>query len=168
MAKDYIGYETLIDAGMRSVVREALRNVQKRGLVGSHHFFITFRTQHPGVEMPEFLRERYPDEITIVMQNQFSGLHIDDDAFDITLSFQKIPASLHVPFAALTQFADPGVQFGLQFKGSPAKGTAAALATTKPAAAPAKIAPKKSAGPVVESKPASESQVVSLEKFRKK
>ena len=167
MAKDYIGYENLIDAGMRSVVREALRNVQKRGLVGSHHFFITYRTQFPGVEMPEFLRERYPDEITIVLQNQFSGLNITDEGFDVTLSFQKIPASLHVPFAALTQFADPGVQFGLQFKGSPAQGAASALATTKPAT-PAKIAPKKSAEPVAEPKAAGDSQVVSLDRFRKK
>lgn len=169
MAKDYIGYEGLIDTGMRSVVREALRSVLKRGLVGSHHFFITFRTQFPGVEMPGFLRERYPDEITIVMQNQFSGLRVEDDFFEVTLSFQKIPAALHVPFAALTQFADPGVQFGLQFKGGPTDKAAPALPASKPASAPAKLPSKKATAETPSaSKQDGESQVVSLDRFRKK
>jgi hypothetical protein len=163
MGKDYIGYEALADQALRSVVREALRSVMKRGLVGSHHFYITFKTSYPEVEMPDFLRERYPDEITIVMQNQFSGLNVDDDAFDVTLSFQKIPASLHVPFAALTGFADPGVPFGLQFKGAlaPIGGAAPALAASSRRAAPA-------AKKTLEDEPQREPQVVSLDKFRKK
>jgi hypothetical protein len=162
MAKDYIGYEALADTALRTVVREALRSALKRGLVGSHHFFITFKTSHPGVEMPDFLRERYPEEITIVMQNQFSGLRVEDDFFDVTLTFQKIPAALHVPFAALTAFADPGVQFGLQFKGAGAKSPTTSLPAPKPAPA------LKAVETPAEGKEASERQVVSLDKFRKK
>jgi hypothetical protein len=165
MAKDYIGYEALADQALRGVVREALRSVLKRGLVGSHHFYITFKTGHPDVEMPDFLRERYPDEITIVLQNQFSGLRVDEDAFDVTLTFQKVPAALHVPFAALTAFADPGVPFGLQFKGAlaPAPGAATALPAARREAARSARAQKQVAGD-----DASEPQVVSLDKFRKK
>lgn len=162
MAKDYIGYEALADTALRTVVRDALISVVKRGLVGSHHFYLTFRTQHPGVEMPDFLRERYPEEITIVLQNKFYGLEVHDDYFDVTLTFQKVPAALHVPFAALTGFADPGVQFALQFRGAPTSGGGAvtSLPTAKPQApkqveAPADEAPR-------------ETQVVSLDKFRKK
>jgi uncharacterized protein len=164
MAKDYIGYEALADHALRSVVREALRSVLKRGLVGSHHFYITFKTQYPGVEMPDFLRERYPEEITIVLQNQFSGLRVEDESFDVTLSFQKIPSALHVPFGALTAFVDPGVQFGLQFKGGTAPPSAAKPVTALPAAKPV---PALKAVESAEPKTA-ETQVVSLDKFRKK
>src|SRR3954465_8369298 len=118
MAKDFIGYEALADRALRGVVREALKRVQKQGLIGSHHFYITFKTHDSGVEIPDFLKERYPDEMTIVVQNQFSGLHVSDDAFEITLSFQKFPATLFIPFSALTAFVAPAVQFGLQFKNS--------------------------------------------------
>jgi hypothetical protein len=164
MAKDYIGYETLADQALRSVVREALRSVLKRGLVGSHHFYITFKTQYPGVDMPDFLRERYPEEITIVLQNQFSGLRVDDGAFDVTLSFQKIPAALHVPFAALTAFVDPGVQFGLQFKGGAAPATGKPSVTALPSAQPAPaLRAVEATAP-----PTADPQVVSLDKFRKK
>ena len=168
MAKDYIGYEQLTQNALRSVVREALRTVLKRGLVGSHHFYISFKTQFPGVEMPDFLREQYPAEITIVMQNQFSGLRVEDDSFDVTLSFQKIPSALHVPFAAVTQFVDPGVEFGLQFRSAAdAKPQAvASLPATKPAT-PAKV-PKGEPKAVPAPAPADNPQVVSLDKFRKK
>jgi len=161
MAKDYIGYEELTDRALRSVVREALKTVLKRGLVGGHHFYITYKTQHPGVEMPDFLRERYPEEITIVMQNQFGGLRVEDDFFEVTLSFQKIPAALHVPFGALTAFVDPGVQFGLQFKGATLKDSATPLQAAKPA-------PPKIVDAVTGEPPKGDSQIVSLDKFRKK
>ena len=118
MAKDFIGYQALTDAALRSVVRDALKRVEKQGLIASHHFCITFKTQFPGVEIPDFLREQYPDEMMIILQHQYSGLKVRDDRFQVTLSFKKIPAALTVPFAALTQFVDPGVQFGLQFQGS--------------------------------------------------
>ena len=169
MAKDFIGYEALTDRALRGVVREALKRVQKQGLIGSHHFYLTFKTQDPGVEIPDFLKERYPDEITIVLQNQFSGLNVTEDSFEVTLSFQKLPARLFVPFAAMTGFADPSVQFGLQFKnataaqGEPARAKETAKSSGVPATldvppAQAEKAPAKPANP----------QIVSLDKFRKK
>jgi len=170
MAKDFIGYEALTDRALRGVVKEALKRVQKQGLVGSHHFYVTFKTHDPGVEIPDFLKERYPDEMTIVLQNQFSGLHVTDDGFEVTLGFQKLPATLAVPFAALTGFVDPSVQFGLQFKNAtaaqnpviPAKENLAAAAgpSLPDASAPAE-ATKSDEAP-------GQSQVVSLDKFRKK
>jgi hypothetical protein len=159
MAKDFMGYENLVDRALRGVVREALGRVLKKGLIGNHHFYLTFKTHDPGVEIPDFLRERYPDEMTIVLQNQYSGLRVTDDLFEITLSFQKFPARLVVPFAALTGFADPGVQFGLQFKN----------ATAQPKAAPApEAAEKPQALPAPAETPAQNPQIVSLDKFRKK
>jgi hypothetical protein len=116
MAKDYIGYEKLADDAMRDVVREALRSVMDKGLVGGHHFYINFKTHDPGVEIPDYLKERFPDEMTIVLQNQFWGLEVKDEKFSVTLTFQKLPATLVVPYAALTGFADPSVKFGVQFR----------------------------------------------------
>ena len=116
MAKDFIGYKALTDAALRGVVRDALRRAEKQGLVGSHHFYLTFLTKFPGVEIPDFLREQYPEEMTIIIQHQFWGLKVTEDTFEVTLSFKKLPATLIIPFQALTAFADPGVQFGLQFK----------------------------------------------------
>ncbi|HYK78607.1 MAG TPA: ClpXP protease specificity-enhancing factor SspB [Micropepsaceae bacterium] len=174
MAKDFIGYEALTDRALRGVVREALKRVQKQGLIGSHHFYLTFKTQDPGVEIPDFLKERYPDEITIVLQNQFSGLNVTEDSFEVTLSFQKLPARLFVPFAAMTGFADPSVQFGLQFKNATA---AQGQGQGQPAAAP-KDASKGSAAPSAVALPPAQAekssdkpanpQIVSLDKFRKK
>jgi hypothetical protein len=166
MSKDFIGYETLADNALRGVVREALRITQKRGLVASHHFFITFKTHDPGVDIPDFLKERYPDEMTIVLQNQYSGLHVEDDFFQVMLSFQKIPATLVIPFAAVTAFVDPGVQFGLQFRNSSALQQKPQTATdAAPKAAPP---PKETAEENTEPPHSSGPQVVSLDKFRKK
>src|SRR5262249_53904156 len=111
MSKDFIGYQALADAAMRSIVREALRVVEKKGLIGNHHFFITFKTAFPGVDMPDYLKEQYPEEITIVLQHEFWGLVVDDDWFEVVLKFRKVPATLHVPFAALTAFVDKGANF---------------------------------------------------------
>lgn len=157
MAKDHIAYEALVDRALRSVVREALRSVEKKGLPGNHHFYLSFRTNDPGVSVPDFLKERYPEEITIVLQNRFWGLKVGDDAFEVSLSFQKLPAALVVPYAALTNFADPSVKFGLQFKGAEARENAP----------PRAVAPATPAPPAAE-KPDGESQVVSLDRFRKK
>ncbi|HXJ00165.1 MAG TPA: ClpXP protease specificity-enhancing factor SspB [Micropepsaceae bacterium] len=173
MAKDFIGYEALTDRALRGVVKEALKRVQKQGLVGSHHFYLTFKTHDPGVEIPDFLKERYPDEMTIVLQNQFSGLHVTEDGFEVTLGFQKLPATLTVPFAALTGFVDPSVQFGLQFKNAtaaqnpnvvpkePAKTTALPASPPPPQRQPDLSAKAADADPGT-------SQIVSLDKFRKK
>lgn len=169
MAKDYIGYQTLTEAALRGVVRDALKRAEKQGLIGSHHFCITFRTQFPGVEIPDFLREQYPDEMMIILQHQFSGLKVKDDYFQVTLSFKKIPAALTIPFAALTQFIDPGVQFGLQFQ----PGEATTGAKRPPTLVGAKGAPLAGSGPVPEAseeaeRPSAPAEVVSLDAFRKK
>ena len=170
MAKDFIGYEALTDRALRGVVRDALKRVQKQGLIGSHHFYLTFKTQDPGVEIPDFLKERYPDEITIVMQNQFSGLNVTEDAFEVTLSFQKLPARLFVPFAAMTGFADPSVQFGLQFKNATAQNQPAGSARepTKSMGVPSVDTLPPAEGEEAADKPPANPQIVSLDKFRKK
>jgi hypothetical protein len=116
MAKDFIGYQALTDAALRGVVREALHRIEKSGLIGAHHFYLTFKTHADGVDIPDFLREQYPDEMTIIIQHQYWALKVKEDFFEVTLTFKKLPAPLHIPFSALTAFFDPGVQFGLQFR----------------------------------------------------
>lgn len=108
-------YTALVDKAMRRVVYDVLRQVVAEGLAEPHHFFITFRTDHPGVVMSDMLRSKYPQEITIVLQHQFRDLKVEQDYFRVTLSFSNIPEKLTVPFEALTGFADPSVKFGLQF-----------------------------------------------------
>lgn len=171
MAKDFIGYDNLVDRALRGVVRDALTRIKKQGLIGSHHFYVTFKTHDPGVEIPDFLRERYPDEMTIVLQNQFSGLRVSDKSFQVTLSFQKMPATLIVPFSALTGFADPGVQFGLQFKNASAlqqKEQASSTAPTGKAQALPAPAPTAESAPAPKERTVQTPQIVSLDKFRKK
>ena len=94
MAKDYIGYKAITDAALRGVVREALKRVEKQGLIAAHHFRITFKTRYPGVEIPEFLLEQYPEEMMIILQHQYWGLNVKEDFFEVTLSFKKVPATL--------------------------------------------------------------------------
>lgn len=111
-----IDYPTMIDDAMRGVVREALRQVEKEGaLPGEHHFFITFDTNHSGVQISPTLKAKYPGEMTIVIQHQFWDLAVMPDGFSVTLSFNKRPERLVIPFAAMTAFADPSIKFGLQF-----------------------------------------------------
>jgi len=169
MVKDYIGYEILADQALRSVVREALKRAEKQGLIGSHHFYLTFKTHDPGVDIPEFLKERFPDEMTIVLQNQYWGLKVSEDMFEVGLTFQKVPATLVVPFAALTAFVDPGVQFGLQFRNSSA--VQKAVGSGQPEKPDAQPEPAKESPPTPLPKPVKPSAgpaVVSLDKFRKK
>ncbi len=172
MAKDHIGYETLADDAMRGVVREALRRAMDQGLIGSHHFYLTFKTHDPGVDIPDHLKERFPDEMTIVLQNQFWGLKVEDEKFEVTLTFQKLPATLVVPFAALTGFADPSVKFGLQFRNASPRIATEIKGATEETAQPAESGDEQTVEPDLTSeadKTASgESQVVSLDQFRKK
>ena len=116
MGKDHIGYDDLVDNALRGAMREVMLRVAENGLSGSHHMYITFRTGFPGVDIPGYLRDRYPDELTIVLQHQFWGLEVTEEGFSVTLSFNKAREYVSVPFAALTRFADPGVKFGLQFE----------------------------------------------------
>ncbi len=119
---EQLDYALFIDNAMRGAVREMLRQVQRSGLPGQNHFFISYRTDYPGVAMSDSLRAKYPNEITIVLQHQFWDLVVDDDQFRVSLSFSNIPEKLVVPFAALTGFADPSTKFGLQFHSIEVKG----------------------------------------------
>ncbi|HVZ70423.1 MAG TPA: ClpXP protease specificity-enhancing factor SspB [Rhizomicrobium sp.] len=172
MAKDYIGYQALTDAALRSVVRDALRRIEKQGLIGAHHFYLTFKTRHPGVDIPDFLKEQYPDEMTIILQHQFWGLKVKEDHFEVALSFRKLPATLIIPFAALTAFFDPGVQFGLQFKtGEEAEAKSgpapvAPLPTSLPA--PKEKPPAAPAKDETDEALPTQGEVVKLDAFRKK
>jgi hypothetical protein len=167
MAKDFIGYQALTDAALRGVVRDALRRIEKQGLIGSHHFYLTFKTHFPGVEIPDFLREQYPDEMTVILQHQFWGLKVRDDRFEVALTFKKLPATLVIPFAALTAFLDPGVQFGLTFKSADGEPRPAPAAVPEPVSEPAAIEEAEPKDAPSE-KPAAPGDVVSLDSFRKK
>ena len=101
---------------MRTLIFDVLKDVEQSGLPGEHHFFITFDTAVEGVEISEWLRQRYPEEMTIVIQHWFDGLNVKEDGFDITLNFGDQPESLVVPFLAILTFVDPSVEFGLRFE----------------------------------------------------
>lgn len=116
MARDSLQYDKMVETALRGVVRQALASVIEQGLPGSHHFYLTFRTTHPGVEIAERLHAQYPQDMTIVLQHQFWGLEVTDEYFVVNLSFSNIPERLKVPYAALVSFVDPSVKFGLQFQ----------------------------------------------------
>jgi hypothetical protein len=168
MSQNALDYERLVDGALKGVVRDALAVTARRGLPGAHHFYLTFKTSHPGVELSETLQARYPDEMTIVLQHQFWGLDVNDDGFEVTLSFSGVSERIKVPFAALTSFVDPSVKFGLQFRiGSvPTPSAAVAPTAAKPEAKPAEALPAPAAS---DSAPAPEAEkIVSLDSFRKK
>lgn len=121
MVKDLIRYDLLVQDALKGVVRKVLTDASRHGLPGEHHFYISFLTGHPGVRLSNRLREKYPQEMTIVVQHQFWDLHIGETAFEIGLSFSNIPERLHIPYDALTGFFDPSVQFGLKFNGDEAE-----------------------------------------------
>lgn len=110
-----IPYDEIVQDTLRAVVGRVLRQVQSDGLPGEHHFYITFRTDAPGVDIPRALRERFPTEMTIVLQNRFWDLDVTDTGFSVGLSFNQVPSLLVIPFSAVTAFVDPAVDFGLQF-----------------------------------------------------
>jgi hypothetical protein len=169
MAKDFIGYQALTDAALRSVVREALRRIEKSGLLGAHHFYLTFKTHADGVDIPDFLREQYPDEMTIIIQHQYWALKVKDEAFEVTLTFKKLPAPLHIPFSALTAFFDPGVQFGLQFRTEGEKQAAGPGPVMVPTGQGEEEAPTQEDPPSPKPRPkGAPGEVVSLDSFRKK
>jgi hypothetical protein len=163
MAKDGIDYSQLVEQSLRDVVRRALARVAETGLPGAHHFFVTFRTDAAGVDIPERLQARFPHEMTIALQHEFWDLKVHDAGFSVVLSFDNKPETLTVPFSALLSFADPSVKFGLQFGPQPVPGsTAAAPAELK---APTSGSDAKSASPPG---PSQSGEVVALDSFRKK
>jgi uncharacterized protein len=112
-----IPYDEIVQEALRAVVGRVLGEVEHSGgLPGTHHFYITFKTQAPGVEIPKQLVERFPDEMTIVLQNKFWDLKVGGDGFGVSLTFNQVAAHLSIPFAAITAFVDPAVNFALQFQ----------------------------------------------------
>ena len=186
---DRFHYDALVDDALRGVVRRVLRQVADKGLPGSHHFYISFRSTDPGVRLPDYLRAKYPEEMTIVLQHQYWDLILAEDFFEVTVSFNKQQERIKVPFAALSAFVDPSVRFGLQFElknqqvdlpGDTQSGTGEAKASAKTAT----VTPEPKALPKSEAKPslpgtepastASEGEekvqgtVIALDSFRKK
>jgi hypothetical protein len=116
MSKDLIRYDLLVQDALKGVVRKVLSDAAKEGLPGDHHFYVSFRTDFPGAKVSARLRERYPQDMTIVLQHQFWDLTINEQTFEVGLSFSGVPEKLVVPFDAVTGFFDPSVQFGLKFE----------------------------------------------------
>jgi uncharacterized protein len=167
--KDLLRYDHMVELAMRGVVREALALTATKGLPGAHHFYITFKTRAHGVDLPAKLVERYPDEMTIVIEHQFWDLDVRDRDFTVSLSFNGKPERLTIPFGAVTAFADPSVKFGLQF---PASDAADVVETPPPPVK--KLSPNAEivephAAPKHVAKPAAKpAEVVTLDAFRKK
>lgn len=122
MPDSLIPYDEIVQEALRAVVGRVLGEVEAGGgtLPGHHHFYITFKTNAPGVQIPPHLKERFPDEMTIVLQNKFWDLAVTDEGFSVGLTFNQVPAKLDVPFSAITAFVDPAVDFGLQFQSAEA------------------------------------------------
>lgn len=183
MAEDLIRYDILAQEALRGVMRKVLSEVSKTGLPGNHHFFITFLTRAPGVRISSRLRERYPDQMTIVVQFQYWDLKVTDTGFEVGLSFADVPEKLEIPFSAVRGFYDPSVNFELEFDVRAEEGTEIVpepVAEIKPVAAmPTKksTAVKKVEKVEIASKDdeageksadKASAQVVSLDSFRKK
>ncbi len=164
MGKTIIHYDEMWAEALRGIARKALQACEN-GLPGGHHFYITFRTRHPTVDISPALRARFPDEMTIVLQHQYWGLEITEDWFEVTLSFNRISERLHIPFAAISAFADPFAKFGIQIP------TDASIELPPAAEFEEAEAEEAAAPPAAESTapPAEETgRVVALDAFRKK
>ncbi|WP_433989038.1 hypothetical protein SuNHUV7_31460 (plasmid) [Pseudoseohaeicola sp. NH-UV-7] len=111
-----IDYGNLMHRAMRGLIQNVLQDVAENGLPGEHHFFITFDTGHPDVELADWLADRYPGEMTVVMQHWYDNLEVTDEGFSITLNFGDAPEPLYIPYDAIKTFVDPSVEFGLRFE----------------------------------------------------
>ena len=195
MPTDIIRYDLLVQEALRSVVRKVLADAAQHGLPGDHYFYITFRTDAPGVRISPRTKERFPEEITIILQHQFWDLSVSDQGFEVGLSFQNIPEMLFVPWETIRGFFDPSVEFGLKFEVEDGEPEAGANDTEpgeapSPATAPARLTPKaprgagsepseapakgsKSKAPAASASektepPSGDAKVVSIDAFRKK
>jgi hypothetical protein len=189
MAEDHIRYDILAQEALRGVMRKVLIEVARTGLPGNHHFFITFLTGAPGVRISSRLKERYPEQMTIVVQFQYWDLKVTDTGFEVGLSFSDVPEKLEIPFSAVRGFYDPSVNFELEFDVKPVEPATAPVeaapmlkavdntAESKPAKAPKAASRKKAEEPPaiepVEEQPEDDApkagaDVVSLDAFRKK
>ena len=157
-----IDYGNLMHSAMRGLIQKVLVDIQKDGLPGAHHFFITFDTMHPDVEIADWLSDRYPGEMTIVIQHWFADLEVTDEGFTITLNFGDNPETLYVPYDAIKTFVDPSVEFGLRFE------TQDEDEDTVHMGADADEAPmEEMVEPEDEDDAPKEAEVVSLDQFRK-
>ena len=151
-----IDYGNLMHRAMRGLIQQVLEKVAKTGLPGNHHFFVTFDTMHPDVEIADWLSDRYPGEMTVVIQHWFANLDVTDEGFTITLNFGDNPETLYIPYDAIKTFVDPSVEFGLRFE-------------TQDEPTAITEAPMHEMAEPDDTKPAArkEAEVVSLDKFRK-
>lgn len=165
-----IDYGNLMHEAMRGLIRKVLTDVAKNGLPGSHHFFITFDTSHPDAELADWLSDRYPGEMTVVMQHWYDKLDVGADGFAITLNFGDAPEPLFVPYDAIKTFVDPSVEFGLRFETQDEDDETGEAKVKPPEILPRPIAtstkPQNTADDDSE-KPGKDAEVVSLDSFRK-
>jgi uncharacterized protein len=184
MATDLIRYDLLVQDALRSVVRKVLADTARSGLIGDHHFNIAFKTQAAGVVLPPAIKQRFPDEMSIILQHEFWDLVVTQDAFEVSLNFSRKPERLTVPFDSITGFTDPSVPFGFKLEPRvaeaaptpaipPAPREQPAPAPVKPASssksAPSRSASTKAAPPSDKPQEAEgEAKVVSIDAFRKK
>ncbi|MEP4196059.1 MAG: ClpXP protease specificity-enhancing factor SspB [Aliishimia sp.] len=175
---DTIEYGSLMHDAMRGLIQKVLEQVAKSGLPADHHFFITFDTSHPDAELADWLSDRYPTEMTVVMQHWYDKLEITNEGFSVTLNFGDQPEPLYIPYDAIKTFVDPSVEFGLRFEAETEDDAAddATSAVTKLDSVPeqAKPKPKPKAKAKVdtpkddaEPEPAKDADIVSLDSFRK-
>ncbi len=150
-----IDYGNLMHSAMRGLIQQVLLDVEKNGLPGEHHFFITFDTMHPDVEIADWLSDRYPDEMTVVMQHWYDKLEVTDEGFAVTLNFGDSPEPLYIPYDAIRTFVDPSVEFGLRFETQEDEGDSDDAELVDP--------PEQEEPPV----PPKDAEIVSLDKFRK-
>ncbi|MEN8895279.1 MAG: ClpXP protease specificity-enhancing factor SspB [Yoonia sp.] len=156
-----IDYGNLMHRAMRGLIQEVLEGVAKDGLIGDHHFFIAFDTMHPDVEIADWLSDRYPGEMTVVIQHWFDNLDVTNEGFTITLNFGDNPETLYIPYDAIQTFVDPSVEFGLRFE-TPEEDEESPMAEVDEAPMEEMAEPEE---PVVEER--QEAEVVSLDQFRK-
>ncbi|MGO9771128.1 MAG: SspB family protein [Roseiarcus sp.] len=190
MPIDYIRYDLLVQDALRSVVRKVMTEAARSGLPGEHHFNIAFKTQAPGVVIPPAMRQRYPDEMAIILQHEFWDLAVTADAFEVSLNFSRKPERLTVPFDAITGFSDPSVPFGFKLEpriaaepapakatsvvgepGTKSEGQPAAGAASPPRASQSASAAKSSESPAKKAEKRNDGEaakVVSIDAFRKK
>jgi len=155
-----IDYGTLMHDAMRSLIQRVLQDVADEGLPGGHHFFITFETMHPDVEIADWLSDRYPGEMTVVIQNWFDNLVVTDDGFTITLNFGNNPETLYIPYLSIKTFVDPSVEFGLRFETQEDELAKAAAVPEAPMEEMVEPASE-------EEEPQQDAEIVSLDQFRK-
>jgi len=151
-----IDYGNLMHEAMRGLIRKVLSDVGEHGLPGAHHFFISFDTGHPDVEIADWLSDRFPEDMTIVMQHWFDDLQVDEDGFAVTLNFGNNPERMYVPYDSIRTFVDPSVEFGLRFESQDEDDDE-----------PDPGKPDEELAEVLEDEAPSDAEVVSLDSFRK-